>query len=89
MLENSLLGKFVHFFISTDSNDDNHHRCLRASKLIDNAQTCRAKFDFQKPCKVSAVVIAERFAVALFINRQWILVNFFEGFQNKIALATI
>jgi hypothetical protein len=26
VLENSLLGKFVHFFISTDSNDDNHHR---------------------------------------------------------------
>nr|DAQ32395.1 MAG TPA: hypothetical protein [Caudoviricetes sp.] len=25
MLENSLLGKFVHFFISTDSNDNNHH----------------------------------------------------------------
>lgn len=67
----------------------NHHRCLSASKLIDNAQTCRAEFDFQKSCKVSAVVIAKRFAVALFINRQWILLNFFDGFQNKIALATI
>ncbi len=89
MLQNSLLGKFVHFFISTDSNDNNHHRCLSTSKLIDNAQTRRAEFDFQKSCKVSAVVIAERFAVALFINRQWILLNFFDGFQNKIALATI
>ena len=54
-----------------------------------DAQTRRAEFDFQKSCKVSAVVIAERFAVALFINRQWILLNFFDGFQNKIALATI
>ena len=56
---------------------------------IFHAQTRRAEFDFQKSCKVSAVVIAERFAVALFINRQWILLNFFDGFQNKIALATI
>lgn len=89
VLQNSLLGKFVHFFISTNSNDNNHHRCLSTAKLIDNAQTRRTEFDFQKSCKVSAVVIAERFAVALFINRQWILLNFFDGFQNKIALATI
>lgn len=62
---------------------------LHSRTQIDNAQTRRAEFDFQKSCKVSAVVIAERFAVALFINRQWILLNFFDGFQNKIALATI
>lgn len=58
-------------------------------KLKDYAQTRRAEFDFQKSCKVSAVVIAERFAVALFINRQWILLNFFDGLQNKNTLTSI
>ena len=39
-------GKFINFFICTNSDDNYHHGCFSTTKLVNNAQTSGAKFDF-------------------------------------------
>ena len=89
MFIRSFLSNFIYFFVCSDADYNNHHRRFGTAKLIYNTQTSRAEFDFQKSGKISTAVITKRFSITLFFNRQWILLNFFDGLQNKNTLTSI
>lgn len=56
MFADSLLSKFINFFICTNSDDNYHHGCFSATKLVNNVQTSGAKFYFHYEIKSKGLV---------------------------------
>lgn len=89
MLRGPFLSKLIHFFIRTDTDNDHCHGGFCAAELINNPQSGRTELDFHKPGKTCSTVIAQRLPIALLINRQRVLLNLFDCFQNKDSLTSI
>ena len=78
-----VLRHFINLIIGSCSDDDYQHFCFCPDQLIHDTDTGIPDLDFQESSQIIALLISQRLSIAALCNRQRILKDFADDFQQN------
>lgn len=81
-----LFGDLIDFVICAGSDDYDEHFRFGPDQFVDDPKTGSFQLDLEQPGQIGAAFAAQRLAVAAFVGRDGILLDFFDRFGDQKAL---